>query len=195
MYNFDRKFENFTDITLSQAAQRRDEILSKCGEKKKRELARYETVCANQMKQYVEETVAKLQQSSNQAISQKITEGKKAVFSYRETLIGNLFTELDQKVDAFVKSDAYPDYVKNVIQCGENQLGGKDLLVTLDKADQTRLADLIKLLPYPVAFEDGLRGGAIVLDTKNHKVYNGSIQAVLAQLKENFLEKSGFAIY
>lgn len=194
MSDFDVKIETFTNLTLTQAAKARDKIMEKCESEKKATLAAYTAECEEKFSKMLKENQVKISTENHRSVSKEVTECKKKIFSHREMLIGKLFDALNDKISEFKKSNEYKNYLEQCILKGIETVGKDNLLLTFDTSDKEIGEEFSKNYNAEVNFKDGLVGGVIVSAKMCAVACNMSIQASIENLKETFLENSGFSI-
>ncbi len=194
MADFDVKIETFTNLTLTQAAKARDKILEKCENDKKCALEEYTKECGEKFSKLIKENQNKIKTENHQRVSKEVTECKRAVFSHREMLINRLFDELADKISEYKKTDKYAEYLKKCIDDGAKKAGGKDIILTFDASDKKIGNSLCERYGFSAQFKDNLCGGVIVSASGSNIAYNMSFSAQIENLRETFLENSGFSI-
>lgn len=195
MYDFDKKFEKFSKIILSQASEKRDEILADYEKEKISELQEFEEKCKKDYEKQSETEILNAKKECSREIAQVITERKKEIFAYRESLIDSVFEEVDKKFSEFKKSEDYFKYLVKQVSDAKNELKSDKLVITLDVSDKA-LADKLKNeFNAEVKTETGITGGVIVVSSETSVCCDLSYSKKISDLRETFLEKSGFSIY
>lgn len=193
MADFDVKIETFTNLTLTQAAKARDKILEKCENGKKTALDEYSKQCGEKFSKMLKENQTKISTENHRNVSKEITECKKAVFSHREMLIEKLFADLKGKIADYKKSSEYKDYLEKCAEKGISEIGGKNFTLTFDTSDKETGGEIAEKLNAKAEFKDGLIGGVTVSGDGNIAC-NMSFSSCIENLRETFLENSGFSI-
>lgn len=193
MADFDVKIETFTNLTLTQAAKARDKILEKCENGKKDALDKYSKECDAKFSKMLKENQTKISTENHRNVSKEITECKKAVFSHREMLIEKLFADLKGKIAEYKKSGEYKAYLEKCVQNGIKEAGGDKLTFTFDVSDKSVGEEICAKYGAAADFKDFLIGGVIVSGGGNIAC-NMSFSSCIENLRETFLENSGFSI-
>lgn len=193
MADFDVKIETFTNLTLTQAAKARDKILEKCENDKKTALDEYSKQCGEKFSKMLKENQTKISTENHRNVSKEITECKKAVFSHREMLIEKLFADLKGKIADYKKSSEYKDYLEKCAEKGISEIGGKNFTLTFDTADKEIGGEIAEKLNAKAEFKDGLIGG-VTVSGEGNIACNMSFSSCIENLRETFLENSGFSI-
>ena len=195
MYDFDKKFEKFSKIILSQASEKRDELLADYEKEKISELQEFEEKCKRDYEKQSETEILNAKKECSREIAQAITERKKEIFAYRESLIDSVFEEVDKKFSEFKKSADYFKYLVKQVNDAKKELKSDKLVITLDVSDEALAGKLKNEFNAEVKTETGITGGAIVLSSETSVCCDLSYSKKISDLRETFLEKSGFSIY
>jgi V/A-type H+/Na+-transporting ATPase subunit E len=109
----------------------------------------------------------------------------------KETLVDSVFEKAAEKFNAFVKTDAYHDYLLRGITEAAEKLGSKNLAVRLNSTDKTwftkdKLDSLSKKIQVNLKVEvkpENCMGGCIIQTTDGKLSYDNTIENRLQQLK------------
>lgn len=195
MANLDEKFDKFTEVTLKTAARRRDEMLNEIQKEKQQRIAQIENVNLEKAYKTIQRGVANAQKQAAEQVSLAVSNSRREVLEYRESLIAQLFAALEQEIVKFQQGKSYAAFLRQAIADGVAAVGGGRVQVTLDVSDKQYGALVQELCGAAPEYRDGLLGGAIVASFEHKKICDNTLRAKVDTAREEFLEWSGFSIY
>ena len=195
MSTIEEKFERFAQLALSDAAAKRDNVLEQLDEYKSEKISEAENQCLENSYKIVRKGVADAKKKAGSIVSQEPSECKKKLFEYRESLIDELFNELNKKISEFKNTAEYSKFLINSVSDAVKNSGEGDKCIFIDKSDE-KFADALKQqFACTVEYRADIIGGCIVENLSTKKIYNNSISEKISELRANFLEESKFSIY
>ena len=112
---------------------------------------------------------------------------------FSKMLIEKLFADLKGKIADYKKSSEYKDYLEKCAEKGISEIGGKNFTLTFDTSDKETGGEIAEKLNAKAEFKDGLIGG-VTVSGEGNIACNMSFSSCIENLRETFLENSGFSI-
>lgn len=125
------KINSFIDSIRQTAEEKRVAIMNETCVLLESEMAEMEIQAQKSAEDYIRMKTASIRLDAGRRISESAAECRKSVFSKRNEISGNIFSEVAQKLRAFTQSESYADFIfesaKNII--GSFDYGNVTLLL------------------------------------------------------------------
>lgn len=180
----DSKLINFRRLVFSDAEKQRDDTLASVDEEKKRRISELKSEIKEKYEKRYNREEAKLKSKINEELAEKRSGYKQELLSARENLKNSVFLSVEEKLDAFINSDKYIDYIKPQIDKAVSLLNCENAVIIINENDEA-----IKSLGYNTETTDeDFKGGCIVLDEKGGHRIDLTMKTKLEKLKAEFLQ-------
>jgi vacuolar-type H+-ATPase subunit E/Vma4 len=190
-----QRLDDFAARILAQAESERDQILAEIQEKRDAASAKAMREAAQKAELYVREHMGSISAESERRISARALENRRKLYTYREELSEELLLRVCARLDAYVKSPAYPARLALLLTEAIAELdGADDLVVCLRQADMTFASALRphaagKNLTF-LSCSDLALGGLIVeapaLSVRIDRTFDTALEEVKSHLAETF---------
>lgn len=181
------KMDIFYQATIDAANEQAGKMLQEYKETYEDGLEEYEKQRKKAMETGMRMAKERLRKQVNRETSEEILKAKMEYHARQEEKKEELFELVQRKIDAYRKSDAYPVYLKKMIQKAVTFADGNAVVVSLDKDDEEYLDMLKKEFQCEWKISDTPLGGGIkaVIPEKNVLV-DESLGTKFAVEKEHF---------
>lgn len=186
--NLEEKLESFSNMAISEAEKKRNEMLKKikeesslaCDEFRKKENRRKDEI--------LKEENAKIQQEKNKKLIETSIKSKKTLIDLREKLTNDLFSSVTKKIEAYITSDEYLNKLKNDITKLSDEYND-EIEIYLDKRNMSLKSQLnenkninIKILEA----KENLLGGYKALIKSKNIIIDNSYREKIMEEQRNF---------
>ena len=187
MYSKDN-LENLERFVISQAEDKKNEVLKELEAKRTEEIEKYKKKLENNLDRYFKESSEKVQHNMANKISEKRFEYKKEYFCERERLIQQIFENVTKKLEDYVKTD---DYAKSMVEKIRSAMenADHDYTVVISSADE-KLIELAKSEGFKAEVIDrNFIGGCRVVNNTQKTMVDMTFAMAMESESEAFLEK------
>ena len=187
MYSKDN-LENLERFVISQAEDKKNEVLKELEAKRAEEIEKYKKKLENNLDRYFKESSEKVQHNMANKISEKRFEHKKEYFCERERLIQQIFENVTKKLEDYVKTD---DYAKSMVEKIRSAMENEDhdYTVVISSADE-KLIELAKSEGFKAEVIDRkFIGGCRVVNNTQKTMVDMTFAMAMESESEAFLEK------
>ncbi len=181
------KMDIFYQATIDAANEQAEKMLQEYKGSYEESLEEYEKKRQNAMEAGIRLAKERLRKTVNREASEEILKAKMTYHAKQEEKREELFALVQEKLNDYRKSDAYPAYLKEKVQKAVAFADGKAVIVSLDKDDEKYLDMLKNEFHCEWKISDTSLGGGIkaVIPEKNVLV-DESLDAKFATEKEHF---------
>ena len=140
----------------------------------------------------IQNALRQMGRASNEEVSRTIVESKQALFTRREEIIANVFSNLVTRLQEFRKTDEYGEFIKKKIQQGYVELGEGDIIVQVDDEDKAVVETLKSSLGLTFRISDCpeiLGGGCLFVNKTKGRMCDFSINRMLDEERKLFLDR------
>lgn len=198
MLTFSEKMHHFAQNVFEHAIERRDALLEAV-EKDAREKVEefrnsfYNEACKNTEKQ--EKLITAKAQAGLAELRLKL---RSELILARETMLGDIFTEVTQKIIAFKKTPDYRAFLNKAVKDALTLLGEGEIVVYLDASDAAFGEDVRAAFPGVrveiLDGEDEIIGGCRALNRTKAKMADNTLAEGIEAQKREFLKQSGLIL-
>ncbi len=186
------KLAAFSETVLNEAKKRSDETDAKTEAIRAEKTERKHNEFLEEAYRKIQSAVTKTRRTENERVLRAENDAKKEILKRREEIISSVFNEAELRLSEFAKSDEYKEYFgrklsEALLSVGE---GEKTVFVTerdFDAASNCKAE--VKTVP-----EHGFIGGVRVLNKNKGIIADFSFGEALAEVRADFLQKSGLSI-
>ncbi len=201
MNNVDDKLEKFTRTVMMEVTQKRAEILKKAEQDKSKAYEQKELDFLETAYECIQMEIRNARKEKHEEISRAVMERKRILFQKRSEIIEEVFSDLENEIVAFIKSQDYEAFLLDRVKKGCTTVGIGEILVYLNAPDM-KLAKHIKEkiakeLDITIHVEEEVQdimGGCKVLNKTKNIIVDYSILSNIEQQREEFLKISGLVI-
>jgi V/A-type H+-transporting ATPase subunit E len=182
-----QKLEQFRRLVLSDAEQKRDEILEELDRKAKEKLEERRRELSALYSKKSRQEKERMQRQTNERIAQFQTQQKRELLKAREAVVEQVFDQVKEKLAAYVQTAEYGERCLNEIQALKNVQPGR-VIATVFKED-TILRKALEAAGYQVeTTEDCYLGGCTLLIPEGNMQIDLTFRSKLERARESFLE-------
>lgn len=195
MSNYDKKLNDFILHVMQEANRKKEQIEAELAAEKKRMLEEKEMEFLTAAYQLIQKEKNIAYKKANDKISKASMEHRRALFQKREQIISDVFNNVKKRIDEFLESPAYEDFLLGRVRKALELLGPGQITIYLDERDM-RFSDVIKntfsaYAPAVVASDTPIIGGCIVENKTAHRIVEDTIAERLETEKSRFVQESG----
>lgn len=193
MPDLEKKLELFTRTVLSEAESQKEKAVQKIEQEKNSIIKEKELELLGSAYEDIQAAVAKCSKENNERVLKLEMELKKNIIKKREDIIGQVFQDANEKLEAFIASPEYEAWLIGEAKKGIGEAGNGTINIT---ARDEKYGDALKAA-FPgctvnVYSNDEIIGGAIV--TSGSISSDHSIKEALEAQRQSFLRTSGLSI-
>lgn len=137
------KIDVFYQAAIDAANEQAEELLREYQGVYQESLGEYEQKRQKMMEAGLRQEKERLRKAVNREVSEEILKAKMSYHAKQEEKADELFALVEQKLEAYRRSEAYPSYLKRKVQEAVAFADGKEVVVSLDKEDAGYL-DMLK---------------------------------------------------
>jgi vacuolar-type H+-ATPase subunit E/Vma4 len=193
----EEKLAHFSKFVLADANEKRESMLAEVEKERKKAKETREMECLSEAYSDIQKAVSKSSRENNERVLKVEMELKKALILKREAIIEEVFSEVEEKIKAFLKSPDYEAWLLARARQAAEEVGGGDVLVYVMPEDMKYVQALKKELGNVEieAGEDNSFLGGVKIYNRDKKVFaDYSMQERLEAEKRSFLQTSGLVI-
>ena len=192
MADIEKKLADFSNVILSEAQAQKEKAVKELEDKKKHAVGEKETELLKDAYEDIQRAVSKYSKEENERILKHEMAAKKQVLKMREDIIDEVFSEVKSKLDEFVSSPEYKDWLVNLAKkaCAEIGVGE----IRISQKDSAYKEDLEKAVPGCTVMPCGNDfTGGLAARCGNLSV-DYTIKEMLDEKRSGFLKTSGLNI-
>ena len=195
MSSLEDKLEVFRGTVFQDAEKQRDEILKRAAERKTELLAERENEFLTEAYRQIQKEISRLERNQNEAVSKALSKCKRDLLMERKKVVSEIFYQVEQKIYAYKKTEAYPTYLQNAVADGIKKVGEGEILVFLDKSDRDFLPVIEQKFQVKAELDEiKIIGGAKIHNKTKNIVCDNTIIDRLEEEKVHFLEEAGLSV-
>lgn len=201
MSSMQEKLDHFTEVILKDAASERNRILERIRTEMAERLRLEKLQFHEQADALLLKETAGAEIEKNSRVSRAILEGRQLLLKTREDITDAVFALAIEKLQTFVRAEAYFPYLSALIRQSCRQAGEGELVIYLNRRDMelfsVQLEAMKKELPGPVEFrmsDRDILGGCQVFNRTRCVLLNNSLLESLEAQREGFFELCGLKI-
>jgi vacuolar-type H+-ATPase subunit E/Vma4 len=191
--NIEKKLENLEKEIMIQAKDECSIILEEYETKKNDMISKFELVIYDNIYSSIQKEKRRLQKEKNSRILAVSYENKQKIASKREELVNGIFSEINDKVDSYINSEAYLGFLYKVVDKVATLYKNEQIQVTINKADQKYQQNLMdynkKIVSVDLSLED-IKGGIIFKGLTTGKIFDNSLKSIITFERNNFLKSN-----
>ncbi len=131
-------------------------------------------------------------QRANKAISTCLTELKREQGRVQAQLKNNLFALVEEKLDDYMKTDAYVEQLVTYINKAKEFAEGASISIYVNSSDEDKIPQLEKLTDVTLTvYKEEMKGGIRAVIHDRNILMNYSFSAALAEQYDNFRFSGG----
>lgn len=188
---YERKFEEFSNIVLKEASDEKQKMLadvrakiSEANKKLKDELIKK---AEQNLKLETEKTV----RLKNENVSKAIMESRRKIIEKREQLLESMHVAVKNRLLEFKKSDRYMDWILKQIENAQKQLNDTNVTVYIGKCDQNIFDNLIQKTKVKLKVDDNIKiGGCKVISDKKRMLVDSTFEKRIEEAFSDFHQLS-----
>lgn len=185
------KAQRFTTAVLDAAQTRKAEILAEA--KKIAEAKIAEAMLQSPPANYQDISAGEMQHVQNKH-SAALLAAREQLFELRAQLVGEIFSEVENRLAEFTKTSGYKAYILAKINTHLQAFSKKGVVVYLRGGDMPFADDIKKVLPEcKIAEDESIVSGGVKI-VCGRILYNYTFDDALADERTNFYETSGLVI-
>lgn len=193
MATINKKLEYFNKVVLEKATKKRDEILQQMKKDKDILINQKREEFQAQAQEFLKKELKLIEKEKNEIISKAFLDARELVSKARNEIKKKIFDEVCEKINKFINSKDYKEYLLNLITKSCNLVGEGELTVLLRKKDIDLLSKDISRFPPKASIEvakDEIIGGCKVFNKTNNTLIDSTISEKLKKSMDNFFETS-----
>lgn len=171
------KLDRFEGNLIADVEAEKKQILESANKKNFERFDKKETEILTTAYNTIQAGLKKIDKQRHEFISKAIMENKTLLLNKRAEVIDAVFQRAIQKINDFVKSEAYKQYLVDMIQENIQSIGDGELVIYINDQDSQYLDELNELF-----------NNRVVLEKKNVELIGGC--KILNQTKRLFLDDS-----
>ncbi len=194
MLNQNDKIERFSEIINKNALAQCKKIEKQTEKFRKEQLKELETKAKTELEGRLEYEAQRITTQKGSKISSLVSESRKNLAAKREEITACVFKKVEEKLSAFAKSDAYPQFLKKSVEALVEEVGEGAVVYV-------RKSDLEKCRALSVRgvgrFEESSKirlGGAMASNSSGTVFAVDTLESRLEEQKEAFKQKADLAI-
>jgi len=199
--SLEEKLEHFKETILKDAAVERNKILNDMKADVGKRLRTEKIKLEQQAEEFLRKELASVENIKNSMVSKAIMESKQLLMRTREEIIEAIYTEVKEKLLAFIHSEQYIPYLLDLIKHSCKTAGEGQLTVYISQKDMELLSPMLEdikgSLPTGTTFEvasDDILGGCRVLNHTQDIMVNNALLQKLESSKDSFFETCNLTI-
>jgi len=193
MADLEKKLVNFSHMILSEAEQKKEQIISDLNKQQEAAVNQKETEILAEAYEDIQKAIARFARENNERVMKFEMTRRKEVILVREKIIEQIFEEVQNRLAEFVSTPEYIDWLLNTTQKAIDEIGCGDIRVTEEdlKYKDAILARFEGCTVSQMDETDSI-GGVIVYN--NNIFVDYTIREMLAEQHKEFLKTSGLSI-
>lgn len=198
MDNLSEKIAGFTQLVISDAGKKRDELLEQIDETKREKMRRLQEDIRSSADAEMKRKIDNIRKENNEKILRTETALKKRLLMKREGMVAEIMEGVREKLADFTNSSDYEPWLEEKISAAIGEVGEGSISVSVSAADAERYGERLRAAFKDVSFaEDSAKdsaGGVVVLNTDKNICVDYSFDTLLEDEESRFLQKSGLNI-
>lgn len=195
MKNETERLNRFKLAVFSEVEQQAQDIVKEAQEQQKQRLSDAKDETHNELLTELEKIEKEYEADKVRAISSRKLEAQRNVLTHRNDMMQKVFDNICAELDAFCKSDKYPEELKARLDKIAQQTQGKKCTAYFARRDIELGTELCKGTDFTAQQSQAIvLGGVTVVCEETGRAYDCSFDASLEQEKQNFMKASGLAL-
>lgn len=191
MAGIEKKLAVFSNTVLTDANQKKERLQSEIDKEREQAIHEHELEYLQDAYEDIQKAVSRCSKECNEEILKLEMQLKKDAIRKRESIIADVFCEVEKKLSAFIASEEYPAWLAGAVERAERELlEGKKKIEVLER-DLPLLSGRGEEV---CATSENIMGGARVYNLDRNTFSDYSIAAILEEEHEKFLKTSGLSI-
>lgn len=198
MASMDEKLKQFAYYVIDDATKQRDALLKEIESEKTHNIDNEELELLSGAYSQIQNVITKSRRTNNENVLKIEMDLKKKLILKREEIINDVFKEVRQRLINFTKNEEYKNWLKAKLQKAVSEVGAGTKIVYISKSDmnyQKFLEDGIENITVLQAEEDDIVGGVRVYNSDKNVFIDYSIDNMIDEQRNQFLQMSGLSIY
>lgn len=193
-----QKLRHFTDNVLVAAAEESQELNRRLESKRKRAIQAATLEARESAQAYYEKEAAQIRAEASREASRHLMEGKRQVYLRRQEIAEEIFAQVQERLDQFVASEAYPEHLKTLLAQAMERLDGVEEITLRLRKEDLPLGPMLaeSVAPVKVHCEEGrFRIGGLAVRCPQLSIrIDGSFDTRLEELNGHFAEIFGLSL-
>lgn len=188
MHDSKTKLANFERLVINYAEQQSKEKLVELADEKKNAIEKIEAELTEKYQRELNARAAKITRLKNKRIFQFRLECQQQILSRRQELIDNLFEGVIKRLEEFVMSPQYEEYLLQGIAASKKRLEGATH-VQICERDKKYAPDIEKNGLIVEYTKEPVIGGFVLIDKKSAVRLDDTLMSKVKNARNEFLEK------
>ena len=182
----------FTNSVNLEVDMQIDEVIAEAEQQRKEMLERAENDALNDAYKKIQKAVKKIEAKYHRNYAKKEQELKNELLMHRDSLIKSIFDAVTEKVQEFVNSDEYTDYLISLIKTESVPFGAT---ILLSKKDMIHKEKIMSVVGYCVVEEDPTisLGGLSILNKDTATIIDKTLDTALKENRKSFSRNYSFS--
>lgn len=196
MISAEEKLSKFSMKVLDNANQKRNAMLEEYKKEQEQLLQAKELEFLEEAYQKIQESISSIHREQNEKEASIENEYRIKLLTTRQTIFDDVFYKVMEKLNDFMASDEYIDWLRKSIQRALNEVGEGDNIIYLNQSDKKYQEMIVKeFSPNAVEIsEDNILGGCKVYSKLHGMISDHSMETELERQKLDFVKNSGLNI-
>jgi vacuolar-type H+-ATPase subunit E/Vma4 len=182
------KLANFERLVINYAEQKSNEKLTELAEQKKKAVEKINEEITEKFQKELNAKAVKITKLKNKRIFQFRLECQQQILSKRQQLIDNLFEGVIKRLEEFVMSQRYKEYLTDSIAASKKRLEGATHIQICERDKQ--YAQEIEKFGLAIEYtNEPIIGGFVLIDIKNAVRLDDTLMTKAQNARDEFLER------
>lgn len=190
-YSVNEKLKSFTEMALREAYRKKKEILDFTEKEIKAALKNKEIELLEEAYRSMQTGTRQNRRELNESISKALVDGKRRMFDKRRAIIEDVFKQVDENLESYKTTTAYPIKILNDIFTSFSIIGDSEYEIEINKDEESLFRKLISEAKIPIDInvsEENIGGGFIMNGITKRIRLDCSFKAAKQEAREKFLE-------
>lgn len=188
---------NFANVLLQEANEQKESELAKLEDQRTLALKHADELCKQRLEHAIHNSTSDLEYQRRKNLTQREMELKRLLFQTRQRLCEELFTDVEQQVRTFAKTEQYRLFLQQAWNRAEPYFlkGSGEVICTVMASDMEQAKELF-LMPglKLVAADKDFIGGFLLENTSLRLFIDCTLLTRIAEQKEEFGKKSALLL-
>ncbi|MCH5185612.1 MAG: hypothetical protein J1F64_05735 [Oscillospiraceae bacterium] len=193
MAGVEEKFAAFSKLVLEMANKQRDSMSERLQEEIDRSVERQEKEFTENAREDMEKEILRKLREDNEKILKTEAALKRKLLIKRESIINEIFGDVDKRVEEFTQSGKYEGWLKEKVESGIKELGADDCVIRMMRRDE-RYKDMIEKASGCKAelSDEDFTGGLKIYS--GNKCVDYSLSALTEKARAEFLRNTDLSV-
>lgn len=190
--DYDEKLEHFATDIMADVNKKRKNILDEIDHDYQVKYNLKETEYLTEAYEIIQSGLKKIDKEKNEIISKTMMDNKIALLNKRITIIKNIYHMAKTKLNKFTKSEAYHDYLFDMVTVCIEAIGPGKLEVIINHSDKLFKDEIVKRFNCDVTIESekiDLIGGCKIMNHTTNIFLDDTLATRLESQRENFVKE------